>query len=152
MRKIYTVMLVVLCAISCQVSNPSPKILKWSDLRDYSIRKMGECIVMPTEVMETAIGLDRYLNASNEEKLNDTEFYGMVSDYGNGTYGVKSRSKNISFVVATEGKSIWNNDAQWQFANISYYDHYSGADTYVEYNFNLQEGPTPNMEPRQDST
>lgn len=151
MRKIYIVMLVALCAISCQVSSPSPKILKWSDLRDYSIRKMGECIVMPTEVMETAIGLDRYLNASNEEKLNDTEFYGMVSDYGNGTYGVKSKSKNISFIVATEGKSIWNKDAQWQFASINYYDYYSGTDAYVDYNFSLPEGPVLTKVAQKDS-
>lgn len=152
MRKTYIMMLAALCTISCQVSDPSPKILKWNNLRDYSIMKMGECVVLPAEVVETAIGLDRYLRASNEDKIADTEFYGMVSDYGDGTYGVRSKVKNISFIVATEGKSIWDNDAQWQFANISYYDHYSGADTYVEYHFNLQEGPTLNMEPRQDST
>ena len=116
MKRIYIMMLIALCMVSCQVSDPSPKTVQWSDLRDYSIVKMGECVVMPAEVLETAICLDRYLNATDEEKLADTEFYGMISDYGDGTYGVRRKSKNVSFVVATGGKSIWDNDAQWQIS------------------------------------
>lgn len=152
MRKIYIMMLTALCAVSCQVSDPSPKIVDWSNLRNYSIMKMGECAVMPADVLEMAIGLDRYLNATDEEKLADTEFYGMISDYGEGTYGVRSRIKNISFTVATEGKSIWDYDTQWQFANINYYNFYSGPDTYVDYSFSLPEGPTLTKVARNDST
>lgn len=152
MKKIYTLILLAICTVSCQVSDPSPKTLKWGDLRDYSLTKMGECIVMPAEVLEMAIGLDRYLNATNEEKLADTEFYGMVTDFGDGTYGVRGKNRNISFIVATEDKSIWDDDVQWQFANISYYDYYSGTDTYVDYHFSLPEGPTLIKEARKDST
>ena len=152
MKRINIMMLIALCMASCQVSDPSPKTVQWTDLRDYSITKMGECVVMPAEVLETAIGLDRYLNAADEEKLADTEFYGMISDYGDGTYGVRRKSKNVSFVVATGGKSIWDNDAQWQFANIYYYNHYSGVDAYVEYHFNLTEGPVLIKEAQKDST
>ena len=76
----------------------------------------------------------------------------MISDYGDGTYGVRCKTKNISFIVATEGKSIWDNDACWQFANINYYDYYSGMDTYVEYQFNLSEGPALVKEAQMDST
>lgn len=152
MKKIYIILFFALCVISCQVSDPSPKIVDRHNLRDYSIMKIGECIVMPSEVVETAIGLDRYLKASNEDKLADTEFYGMISDYGDGTYSVRNNTRNISFIVATEGKSIWDDDAQWQFANIYYYDHYSDTDTFVEYRLNLPEGPTLTKEPQQDST
>ena len=152
MKNIYTIALLALCFTSCQVSDPSPKIVDWRNIRDYSLLKMGECVVMPAEVLETAIGLDRYLNATDEEKLADTEFYGMISDYGEGTYGVSSKAKSIAFIVATEGKSIWDDDAQWQFAYINYYDYYSGTDTYVEYQFNLPEGPTLIKEAQKDST
>ena len=152
MKKIYIIILLALCAISCQVSDPSSRIVNWRNIRDYSLLKMGECVVMPAEVLETAIELDRYLNATDEEKLADKEFYGMISDYGEGTYGVRSKTKNISFTVATEGKSIWDDDAQWQFARIDYYDHYSGSDTYVDYYFNLPEGPTLIKDAQQDST
>ena len=152
MKKIYTIIVLALCAVSCMVSDPSPKTVQWRDLRDYSLNKMGECVVMPAEVLETAIGLDRYLKSTDEEKLADTEFYGMISDYGDGTYGVRCKTKNISFIVATEGKSIWDNDACWQFANIDYYDYYSGMDTYVEYQFNLSEGPALFKEAQMDST
>ena len=60
---------------------------------------------------------------------------------------VKSKRDRIG-----EGKSIWDDDAQWQFAYINYYDYYSGTDTYVEYQFNLPEGPTLIKEAQKDST
>lgn len=50
--------------------------------------------------------IDPYFNYVSLEKFADTEFYGMISDYGEGTYGVRRRTKDISFIVATEGKSI----------------------------------------------
>ena len=47
MKKIYTIIVLALCAVSCMVSDPSPKTVQWRDLRDYSLNKMGECVGMP---------------------------------------------------------------------------------------------------------
>ena len=41
MKKIYTIIVLALCVVSCKVSDPSPKTVQWRDLRDYSINKMG---------------------------------------------------------------------------------------------------------------
>ena len=151
MKKTYILMLIALCAGSCQVSDPSPKVVEWDDLRDYTFAKMGECVVMPSEVMETAIGLDAYLKASNEEKVADKEFYGMITDYGNNTYGIRSNVKNIYLTVDTKGKSIWDADAAWEFADISYYEAYSEVDVYMDFSCELSEGATIVKEQAEDS-
>lgn len=151
MKKIYMLMIVALFAGSCQVSDPSPKVVDRDDLRDYSFAKMGECVAMPSEVLETAIGFDAYLRASNEDKMADKEYYGMISDYGNNTYGIRSSVRNISLTVDTKGKSIWDADAAWEFAAISFYDSYSGTDTYIDLSCELSEGATLVKEDAEDS-
>ena len=151
MKKTYILMLIAVCTASCQVSDPYPKIVEWDDLRDYTFAKMGECVVMPSEVLETAIGLDAYLKASNEEKVADKEFYGMVTDYGNNTYGIRGNVKNLYLTVDTKGKSIWDQDAAWEFAQISFYGTYSEIDAYLDFSCNLEEGATIVKENASDS-
>ena len=150
MKKTYILMLIALCAGSCQVSDPSPKVVEWDDLRDYSILKMGECVTMPTEVLETAIELDAYLMASDEEKMTDA-LYGMVSYYGENTYGIRGNG-NTYFTVDTKGESIWEPGARWVFAEINCYEIYSETDVYVDCQYNLNVGGILIKDESKDST
>lgn len=152
MKKIYITAVLAFCAISCQVTSPSSKVVRWSDLRNYSLLKMGECVSMPVEIMETAIDLEAYLLATNEEKMSNKDFYGMVTDYGNGTYGVSRRNSNLSFIVDTKGKSIWEAGAAWEFASISFYNLFTEMDVFVENMIDMPEGTLLVKDPSKDST
>lgn len=145
MKKIYIISIMALTLASCQVSNPYSKVTTSTSLIEYSLGRMTECVIMPAEILETAIGLDAYLKSSDEEKTMNRIYYGVVSDYGNNTYGVytsDNRELHLSFIVDTKGKSIWEDDVEWEFASISGDGGYYDQNIYVNLFLDFGEGPT----------
>ena len=58
MKKIYAYMMTILALASCQVTNPSSKVVDANDLMNYNHGEMGRCVTFPAELLDVMIGFE----------------------------------------------------------------------------------------------
>lgn len=58
MKKIYAYMMTILALASCQVTNPSSKVVDANDLMNYNHGEMGRCVTCPAELLDVLIGFE----------------------------------------------------------------------------------------------
>lgn len=151
MRKIYLAAMIMTALVSCQITNPYSREVTANDLLDYSNAQMGRCVTLPAELMDVLTGLEDYLNKSDEEKIYDRKYYGMVSDYGSGVYGLSRRVNGLNCIVDTKGTSLWEEGAEWEFSGIGYYGDYADNKIYIHHDINFAEVAVLKMENPSDS-
>jgi hypothetical protein len=151
MKKIYAYMMTILALASCQVTNPSSKVVEANDLMNYNHGEMGRCVTCPAELLDVLIGFEEYMHKSDEDKMYDQKYYGRITDYGSDTYGISAQVSGLNCTVNTGGKSIWEEGAEWEFSIISYYGHYKDPMFYINHEVYFDKGGVLKMENPSDS-
>lgn len=151
MKRIYIAFMALTALVSCQVTNPSSHVVDADDLLAYSNAQMGRCVTLPAELMELLVGFEEYMDKSDEDKLYDDRYYGKISEYGTGVYGISAQINGINCTVDTHGKSLWEAGAEWEFSVISYNGNYADTQMNIYHDIYLDEGAVLKMENPSDS-
>lgn len=121
MKKIFTVLSVCLCCVSCVFSsgdygsgtNSRYNLINYSDIL------VDKWLLVPLDITKTAILFDEYLTLSDEEKMNSiTIIPDSVVEAADGVYSFSASFGGhfVSCVVDTKNKSISDPDAEWELA------------------------------------
>ncbi len=121
MKKIFTILSVCLCSVSCVFS--SGDYGSGGDSRynliNYSDILVDKAVFVPLDITKAAILFDEYLTLSEEEKMNcNTIIPQSVVEAADGVYSFNASFGRhfVSCVVDTKNKSVFDPDAEWEFA------------------------------------
>ncbi|MGN0189512.1 MAG: hypothetical protein ACI395_08360 [Candidatus Cryptobacteroides sp.] len=121
MKKIFTILAVCLCTVSCVFSsgdNGSGTDSRYN-LINYSDILVDKSVLVPLDITKTAILFDEYLALPEDEKMNcDTIIPESVVEAADGVYSLTASFGRhyVSCVVDTENKSIHDPDAGWEIS------------------------------------
>ena len=139
MKRLFAYTILILSVAGCTITNPASKTVSISDLKYYSSYQLGLCVSMPAELTSVVLDFDNYLKKSEEEMILDENFYGIASYLGENSYRISHHHIGISCTVDTGGKSILEQDAVWEFSNISYYGYYGDTTIGMSYDITINE-------------
>ena len=139
MKRIFAYTVLVLALVGCTVTNPSNPTVTSTELIFYSTSHFGHCVAMPAELMNVVLDFDEYLKKSEEDMIHDKNFYGVASYLGENSYRISHHKIGLSCTLDTGGKSILDQDAVWEFSNISYYGYYGDSSIGMSYDIYLNE-------------
>lgn len=86
-------------------------------MKNYTMDAFSGYVLMPVMMAEMAVDFDAYLALSDEEKVNDFRFFGNIRNPEENLYIIEDGSTLCT--LKTDGKSIWDDNAQWTFQSFS---------------------------------
>ncbi len=120
--------------ISCEVNSFENNDVTRNDLIHFSTRTFGTYVVIPVETAEVLMAFDKYLQLSDEDKEDDTRFYGKVDQLYDDIYEINDKEEHrISFIVKTWGASLQTPGTEWILNELKL----EGSDPIVENYYGL---------------
>lgn len=103
--------------VSCEIDYDRIDGLNHSDLTYYADILFGNNVILPVEMAEFAIEFDEYLSMPDEEKQDSYRFFGKIRQVGPTLYSFSD--DNMSCTIDTKGVSVWQEGAEWEYAEFS---------------------------------
>ena len=122
------VALTALVVMSCEIAEGFIDTLTRADLEEYAGILFRNNVLLQADMADFAIEFDTYLSLTDEEKQQDSSFHGKTHIVSDGVYQFKDRY--MTCVVDTDGKSVWEDGAEWRFveySSMSFESDYSGS-------------------------
>ena len=139
MKRIYTYTVIVLTLVGCNITSPSNPTVTNSELTFHSTYHLGRCVAMPAELMNVVLDFDQYLKKSEEDMIQDKNFYGIASYLGENSYRISHHKIGLSCTIDTGGRSILDKGTVWEFASIGYYGYYGDSAIGMSYDISVYE-------------
>ena len=122
MKKLIIMLALVPFFASCLWDDSDVRPVDEAALQRYLSNKRYEIVDMPLELMEISLKLDAYLQLPEDQKINDPLFFGNVFMHSEGQYVANiyyaPTNSYVDMVVETDGKSLWEEGAQWKISRF----------------------------------
>ena len=116
MKRLFLFLIFSLCLVSCELQVGSINKGTADELQIYTMDAFSGHVIMPVMMAELAVDLDAYLSLSDEEKVSDFRFYGNIRNTEPDVYMLEL--EELVCTVKVDGKSIWDEGAQWTFLSF----------------------------------
>lgn len=117
MKRLFIISVAALAMIACEIQTGYINKDIQAQLQQYTIDAFSGHVIMPVMMAELAVDFDQYMGLPDEEKVKDFRFYGNIRSTEENTYMIEL--DELTCMLCTGGKSIWDENAQWEFLSFS---------------------------------
>lgn len=119
MRNSFYILAICAMAVSCEVLPSDGRVAKSDTVCSYSEVRFAESVILPVEVMELCLDLDRYLAMTDDEKSGN-RLNGSVKFLGDDTYEVSGKyDGDVRLTVSTGGLPLYERGNEWEIRKVS---------------------------------
>ena len=117
MKRIFILLFIAAGISSCELYSGDIYPSTEQNLKSYTLDAFSGYVLMPVMMAEMVVDFDAYLSLSDEEKANDFRFFGNIRNPEENLYIIEVGRTLCT--LKTDGKSIWDDNAQWTFLSFS---------------------------------